>query len=166
MDRYVVDMERPCCSPRRKVADLRLKEILFEKHPNLRSPRTHSPSTSAFWDCVGEPELTRLGFALIELAMGQRLSELADQDTDSGIDQDMIDYRTAKNLMETGVILGEVGQCYHDVVQACLTHQVIGETGLKTLNSKNSTFQSDLERFVVQPIRDYYTKTWQEVASC
>lgn len=36
----------------------------------------HSPSTSAFWELVGEPVLTRLGFALVELALEKRLSEL------------------------------------------------------------------------------------------
>ncbi|RFU32311.1 hypothetical protein B7463_g4031, partial [Scytalidium lignicola] len=138
----------------------------YSKHNANRTTTVHSQLTSAFWDCIGEPELTRLGFALIELAMGKRLSELADEECDPNMDRDMMDYRTAKNLMDSGAILEEAGQCYHDVVQACLTHQVIGDSGVKTLNSRNSSFQLDLERFVVAPIRDYYTKTWQEVASC
>ncbi|KAH8820808.1 hypothetical protein F5884DRAFT_61394 [Xylogone sp. PMI_703] len=142
------------------------KKFYSKYNPVRRMTPTHSQLTSAFWDCIGEPELTRLGFALIELAMGKRLSELADEENDPSIDQDMMDYRTAKYLMDTGAILEEAGQCYHDVVQACLTHQVIEDAGVRPLNSKNITFQSDLERFVVAPMRDYYSKTWQEVASC
>jgi hypothetical protein len=121
-----------------------------------------SLSASAFWDCIGEPVLTRLGFALIELALGQRLSELRPQEVESvpGVPEDMVDLMTAKDLVGEGRVLEEAGKCYHDAVQACLTHQVIVDGGVKGLSSRHPNFQSDVERFVVTPIRDTFQASW------
>jgi hypothetical protein len=77
-----------------------------------------------------------------------------------GGDEDMLDLMTAKHLVGEGRVLEEAGQCYHDAVQACLTHQVILDTGVKGLTSKHVNFQLDVERFVVAPIRDSYQASW------
>jgi hypothetical protein len=128
---------------------------------NLKS-QAHPLSTSAFWECFGEPVLTRLGFALVELALGQRLSELRVQE--GGVmqdgDEDMLDLLTAKHLMDEGRVLEEADQCYHDAVQACLTHQVIMDSGVRGLNSDHVNFQLDVERFVVAPIRNSFQASW------
>jgi len=71
---------------------------------------------------------------------------------------------TAKQLVEDGRVLDEAGQCYHDAVQACLTHQIITDTEVKGLSSKHVNFQSDLEKFVVAPIRDSYAASWGQVS--
>jgi hypothetical protein len=135
----------------------------YSSHSRL-SPKaqSHAASTSAFWECFGEPVLTRLGFALVELALGRRLSELRDQQEGimQGGDEDMLDLMTAKHLVGEGKVLEEAGQCYHDAVQACLTHQVIMGTGVKGLNSAHGNFQLDVERFVVAPIRDSFQASW------
>lgn len=125
--------------------------------------QSHSLSTSTFWECFGEPVLTRLGFALVELALGQRLSELRLQERGGAMqegDEDMLDLLTAKHLVEEGRVLEEAGQCYHDAVQACLTHQVIMGNGVTGLNSKHANFQLDVEKFVVAPIRGSYQASW------
>lgn len=115
---------------------------------------------STFWACFGEPELTRLGFALIELALGKRLAELRKECIDHVYDQDMLDLKTAKDMVDTGILVEEAGQCYNDVVKVCLEHQVIVSSGVKGLNSKHVDFQLDLERYVVDPIRDLYITSW------
>jgi hypothetical protein len=124
---------------------------------------THPAAASLFWDCFGEPILTRLGFALIELALGKRLSELRPADANPDADQDMLDTFTAKSLLEGGSIFRAAGQLYHDAVQACLSHQVTLGSGPRSLDSKHPDFQQDLERFVVGPIRDYHMATWEEI---
>jgi len=121
---------------------------------------SHSKSKSAFWDVVGEPVLTRLGFALIELALGKRLSELRPSDIDPNADEDMCDMITAKNILAEGSVLQQVGQVYHDAVQVCLTHQVAVASGMKSLDSSHPSFQQDLERFVVVPIRQFRASIW------
>ncbi|KAF8853674.1 hypothetical protein BDZ45DRAFT_748310 [Acephala macrosclerotiorum] len=59
---------------------------------------THSPRMSMFWDCIGEPILTCLGFAFIELALGKRLSDMRTQASDL-ILNDMLDLAAAKKLV-------------------------------------------------------------------
>lgn len=123
----------------------------------------HPASTSIFWSCFGEPILTRLGFALIELALGKRLSQIRPLGVDTNGDQDMLDTMTARQVLKNGTILAEAGRCYHDAVQACLTHQVVMDSGLRILDSTNPDFQQDLERFVVGPIRDFRIATWGQI---
>ena len=125
---------------------------------------THTAAASVFWSCFGEPILTRLGFALIELALGKRLSQLRPADADPNADQDMLDAFTAKSLLADGSVFNEAGQLYHDAVQACLSHQVTIESGPRSLDSKHPDFQQDLERFVVGPIRDYHGATWEQIS--
>jgi hypothetical protein len=136
----------------------------FSTHRRLSlKDQPHSLSTSTFWECFGEPVLTRLGFALVELALGQRLSELRLQEGGKAMqdgDEDMLDLFTAKHLVDEGRVLEEAGQCYHDAVQACLTHQVIMDSGVRALNSEHVNFQLEVEKFVVAPIRDSYQASW------
>ena len=120
---------------------------------------SRSKSKSLFWDCFGEPILTRLGFALIELALGKRLSELRAADVDPNADQDMIDTITAMNILADGSVLIEAGQVYHNAVLACLSHQARIDSGSRSLDSKHPNFQQDLVRFVVGPMLYSYLGT-------
>lgn len=79
-------------------------------------------------------------------------------------DEDMLDLMTAKRLVEEGRVLDKAGQCYHDAVQACLTHQIITDTEVKGLSSKHVDFQSDVEKYVVAPIRDSYGASWGQIS--
>lgn len=124
---------------------------------------SHPAAASMFWSCFGEPILTRLGFALIELALGKRLSQLRPAEADPSADQDMLDTFTAKSLLSDGSVFQEAGQLYQDAVQACLSHQVTMDSGPRSLDSKHPDFQQDLERFVVGPIRDYHIATWGQI---
>lgn len=122
----------------------------------------HSPQMSTFWDCIGEPILTRLGFALVELALGKRLSDLRAQGSDPNLN-DMLDLAAALKLVDEGQVLQEAGQCYHNAVHACLTHQIVTAEGVKGLNSQHAKFQADLENFVVAPVREFYLSSWKPV---
>lgn len=123
-------------------------------------PTSHSLFATAFWDLIGEPILTRLGFALIELALGKPLSELRQVPNSAVEEEDMLDLMTAKQLLEEGMVREEAGKCYHDAVQACLTHQVMIGTGFVSLTSKDLNFQRNVEKYVVAPIRDNFANTW------
>jgi hypothetical protein len=139
----------------------------YSIHRELNGSKTridHSASSSAFWKMIGEPILTRLGFALVELAMGQRLSELRRKDQLDGGDEDMADLLTAKQLVEEDKVREEAGYCYNEAVKVCLDHQVWSGTEITRLNSrdrkKSINFQVDVEKFVVAPIRDNIKRTW------
>jgi hypothetical protein len=133
----------------------------YSIHRELNGNKTgtnHSASTSTFWDLIGEPVLTRLGLALVELALEQRLSELRRKDQLDGTDEDMVDLWTAKQLVKEGRVYQSAGYCYNEAVKACLEHQVLSGTVYTPLNSTDPSsrknFQVDVERFVVAPIRD------------
>jgi hypothetical protein len=119
----------------------------------LKRTTSHSDLTSTFWAIYGEPILTRLGIALVELALGKRLPEFRQPNLDQNVDLNILDLQTAIRLVDSGCVLREAGPSYNDAVQACLMHRVILPSGVIVLNSKNSHFQQDLERFVVAPIR-------------
>ena len=131
---------------------------------SLPRSTSHPASILTFWDCYGEPILTRLGLALIELALGKRLSEFQEPSGDPNVDQDMKDVYTAQKLVTSGRVLQEAGQIYHDVVEACLSHQVTELSAVIGLVSKHPNFQQDLERFVAAPIRNYHAATWGQVS--
>jgi hypothetical protein len=123
---------------------------------------SHSASTSEFWEMYGEPVLTRLGFALVELALGKRLSQLRPVNEDQNIDEDMLDLSTAKSVVKSGRVLDEAGQVYSDVVQACLEHQVVVSEKVMGLKSEHKNFQQDLEEFVVGPLRNFHAASWPQ----
>lgn len=103
------------------------------------------------WESLGEPRLTRLGFALIELAMGQRLSEMRDATIDPKADPDAQDYWTAIRLLNTGRILREEGEGYENVVKACIFHQYRDENyTMKYLDSRDDNFHQDVEQCVLK----------------
>jgi hypothetical protein len=136
-------------------------------------------SQSVFWDCYGEPALTRLGLALVELALGMKLSQIRESDLlrsafalkpfpthfdmDNVQNQDMLDVFTANELLASGAVLQEAGVCYHDAVQVCLSHRVMNSSGPKILNSSDPDFLSHVLRHIIQPIRDFYIANWSQI---
>lgn len=131
-----------------------------------RIPETKQTVAQAkLWRFLREPLLVRLGFALIELALGKRLSRLRedgkfDRNYDYEFGQDARDYDTAMDILERNIIEEEVGVAYQSVVAACLSCQVIQETGAISLTTAASSFQDDVERFIVQPLYEYFETTW------
>jgi hypothetical protein len=131
-------------------------------NPKVQTP-IHSPQISMFWECIGEPILTRLGFALVELALGNRLSDLREQNSGLDANPDMLDLITARQLVSEGRVLREADRRYNDAAKACLMHEISTPNGARRLNSKHPDFQADLETFVVAPIREGYASSWGTV---
>lgn len=105
------------------------------------------------WESLGEPKLTRLGFALIELAMRKRLCEMRDATIDPNSDPDAQDYWTAIRLLNTGRIMREEGEGYANVVRACIEHQFRDpHYTMKYLDSRSETFHADVEQCVLKPL--------------
>jgi hypothetical protein len=133
---------------------------------------------SRFWRCLRnkDPMLVRLGFALIELAMGKRLCDIRSErskevvvedepDVENEAMKDMEDYNTAMDLVEKNVIRDEVSVTYQQVVEACLNCEVLKDEGVQFLKSDSTTFEDDIEKFVVKPLRDYHGNTWGQIAA-
>jgi hypothetical protein len=113
------------------------------------------------WESVGEPRLTRLGFGLIELAMGKRLSEMRDTTIDPKSDPDAQDYFTAMRLLNTGRILREEGEGYDNVVRACIEHQFRDpQYTMRCLDSRDDSFHQDVEQCVLKPLHCMWKEPW------
>ncbi len=117
---------------------------------------------TGIWFGIGEPILTRLGYALIELALCKRLSDLRDKSLGDNMDPDLADYFTAMNILKSGIIGHEEGKGYETVVRVCLEHQFIGRSGKKTLDSRDPSFHKDVEECVIAPLHCMWTENWGE----
>jgi hypothetical protein len=127
----------------------------------LRTSNTVPTSTSSpMWTLIGEPILTRLGFALIELALGKGLSEFRDNDADDSMDPDTLDYLTARKILESENLMAEQGSNYEAVVRACLDHQFYCQTKYKRLDSRQTSFHQDVEECVIAPLHSMWIETW------
>ena len=116
--------------------------------------------TSTLWAIHGEPTLTRLGFALIELALGKRLAELRSDNQYPGSDPDTLDFLTAKTLVESGCVMQAEGQKYENAVKACLLHQFLRSSELVGLDSKRPNFQVNVEESILAPLHTIVAGSW------
>jgi hypothetical protein len=122
------------------------------------------PSTAAKV-ALGNPILARLGYALIELAFGRRLSSLEGVDGPSCGDRDLQELWTARHLLEDGQVRNEEGAVYHSVVEACLLQRISRSdgAGIKKLNAREASFEQEVMQAVVSPLLELYRKTWDDV---
>ncbi|KAL8834256.1 MAG: hypothetical protein Q9170_003843 [Blastenia crenularia] len=125
----------------------------------IDSGSCHSP-TSSLWAIHGEPTLTRLGFALIELALGKRLADLRPDQLLQSSDPDTLDFLTAKNLVDSGQIMRAESQAYEDVVRVCLKHQFIRASEPVGLDSSHPSFQENAEQSIIAPLHTIVTGSW------
>ena len=116
--------------------------------------------TSDVWAIHGEPTLTRLGFALIELALGKRLIELRANHQYQSSDPDMLDLLTAKNLVDSGYVMQAESRAYEDVVRVCLRHQFIRSSELIGLDSSRPGFRENAEESILAPLHMIVTASW------
>ncbi|MCJ1266835.1 hypothetical protein MMC22_006720 [Lobaria immixta] len=127
-----------------------------------REPTTETGNspTSEVLAIFGEPILIKLGFALIELAIGKRLVELRPDNQTKNMDPEMLDFVTAKELVASGHIMREEGRAYQGVVNACLFHQFICRSQLERIDSSRPTFQEDVEQCIIEPLHTMWTTSW------
>lgn len=122
----------------------------------------HKKSSSTLWVLIKEQILTRLGFALIELALGKRLADLGDPGANNhdGMEPDMADYFTARNILEEGVLVAEQGKEYASVVRVCLDHQFYSHSCVSSLDSRQKSFHRDMETSVILPLHSLWETLW------
>lgn len=119
-----------------------------------------------------EPILTRLGFALIELALGASFVDLRSMDipelrklvlpslNDPWINTELLDRETAYLLLHSGRVRREEGLAYEEVVKACLERQYIFESTVRGLKSDGPSFLEDVERCILAPLYEIWEKSW------
>ncbi|KAI0127979.1 hypothetical protein BJ170DRAFT_397630 [Xylariales sp. AK1849] len=125
--------------------------------------KSKPPVLDTFWAiCTDEPKLTKLGFALIELAFGRSLREI-NEDKPSlfshiheNLGQNSLNLHIAKTLLKTGRIAEEAGHDYERVVQACIYHQYRerGDLGIRGLKSADASFLHSVEEAIMAPLFD------------
>jgi len=116
-----------------------------------------------------EPVLTRLGFALIELALGKHIEDMwADYEVpDVPSDKELNNMLAAKRLLKTTRIGDEAGKQYEGVVQACI-HQTYYDlqTGRNIrLLLKHDSFPQLAQEAIISPLFDVYKGFAGEVTS-
>lgn len=131
----------------------------YSRSRSSRRDKGGSPGSNVL-AIFGEPILIKLGFALVELAIGRRLAELHPDDQPKNIDPDTLDFLAAKKLVTSGRIMREEGRAYEGVVKACLFHQFICSSQLTIIDSSRSTFQADVEQSIIEPLHTMWTTSW------
>lgn len=103
---------------------------------------------------AGEPALTRLGFALIELAFGKRLASMQGNFPNIVGDPYYQDFATAAALLNSGYILHEEGLRYHQAVLTCLKQEVQAQDGYgkRSLSFQDPIFQQDAANAILKPL--------------
>jgi hypothetical protein len=117
------------------------------------------------WSWYDEPILTKLGFALIELALCRKLSEIRKEQLSMSVDaedSDLLNLQTANTMLDSGRLAREESQAYEDVVRVCIKHQYAGSgtSGPKGLNSKDPSFFERAEESIIGPLSAAFTKSW------
>ncbi|KXH50927.1 hypothetical protein CNYM01_03381 [Colletotrichum nymphaeae SA-01] len=138
------------------------------------APTSEGSSTgkpARIWRFLREPLLVRLGFALIELALGMRLSRWRElhkygSTTSEGLgedSQDERDYDTALTILGRKILQEEISVAYQAVVEACLMCEVIRETGAISLTTAANSFSEDVDREILQPLSEYFETNWGDM---
>ena len=130
---------------------------------SLSSGGRESPP-SDFWANHQEPILTRLGFALIELALGERLVDLRSDCKYPSSDPDRLDFLTAQAQVDSGRIMREESWRYENVVKVCLGHHFIRSSDrsseLVILDSRRSSFRENAEQSIIAPLHMIVIDSW------
>lgn len=122
-----------------------------------------SETSSDLWSAFGEEKLTRVGFALIELVLGKRLSEVRQ---DGSIrphprikNIDALDIWTAKEVLNERLLFEQGGEEYEDVVRVLILHEIMDGYEIRTLRSTDSSFYRDAQQLVVVPLFNVWERS-------
>ncbi|KAI4210335.1 MAG: hypothetical protein LQ351_006784 [Letrouitia transgressa] len=148
------------CIDRENEGQLFATRKFYSCHRNGSTSASCASLASEFWTIHGEPILTRLGFALVELALGKRLAELRPNHQYQSLDPDTLDYLTAQNLVNSGLVMRAESRAYEDVVRACLRHQFIRSSEVIGLDSSRPNFQENAEQAIIEPLHMIVTTSW------
>ncbi|KAK0378011.1 hypothetical protein CLIM01_04625 [Colletotrichum limetticola] len=156
------------------VKDDNSREVQLFVTRTIFAPTSEGSSTgkpARIWRFLREPLLVRLGFALIELALGMRLSrwrELHKYGSTIGEglgedSQDERDYDTALTILGRKILQEDISVAYQAVVEACLMCEVIRETGAISLTTAANSFSEDVDREILQPLSEYFETNWGDM---
>jgi hypothetical protein len=152
---------------RRNDTQLYITHHFYSSRQQVSKSKTQIAVPIGLWAVVGDETLTRLGFALIELGLGRRLSELR-QDGSIPLDprvaitndQDILDCWTAGGVLEAGLLYEELGEDYEQVVRVLIKHDFVENCIKKVLKSTSDSFWKDMENLVISPLFCMWTETW------
>lgn len=128
---------------------IRSEEELLERQRN---------SHTVFAILARDPVLTLLGLRLLELAFGQTLKEMRQEDANfihgEERDPDLLDLLTAKRLLGLGRIGRQCGQDFESVINACLTQQYREPNSgqIKYLSLENDSFLESATVTILLPL--------------
>jgi len=111
-----------------------------------------------------EPVLTKLGFALIELALCQTLEEMKEETISylglgDHCDNDTVNLLTARRLLKSGKIRHEAMKAYEDAVRACITQQYLHQDGThKALLLTDDSFLDNVREAIISPLFHVWKK--------
>jgi hypothetical protein len=149
-----------------------ITQNFYSKWRQGSKSETQAAMSFGFWAGIGEETLTRLGFALIELGVGRRLSELRqdgsiqpDPRMDMTSDPDILDFWTAEGVLDCGLLYEEQCKDYEEVVRVLIKHEFMENCKPKRLNSRETSFYRDVEQLVIVPLYSVWTDSWGNGAS-
>ncbi|WYZ42117.1 hypothetical protein EsH8_V_001012 [Colletotrichum jinshuiense] len=130
------------------------------------APSETQPPSSTVWSILSRgPVLARLGLCLVELAFGQRLSEIRRESaakhhlgegagSDNEFDADLLDFITAKQLLSSQRIRHQLGEPFEDAVRACIHQQFrVEKTGVVfELNQQDPSFLQNATLSIISPL--------------
>ena len=129
-------------------------QFFAQRHSPLEGTVLNRSRGYSMISTAGERVLTQLGFALIELAFGQRLMSMQGQIPSTSGDAYYRELAVAAALLESGQLLAEEGHRYHQAVLACLKQKINTHDGYggKSLNLQDPSFQQDAVCAILQPL--------------
>jgi hypothetical protein len=151
---------RDFCIDKQNDSQLFVTGKFYSSRSRRSTPTCSKSSMLSFLDLVEEPILIKLGFALIELAIGKRLADMRLENQPQSLDSDMLDYSTAKGLVASGRIMREEGRGYEEVVKACLSHQFSCNSQLNSIDSSQPTFHKAVEQSIIEPLHKIWSIAW------
>lgn len=145
----------------------------FWSRENSQQQVATRPAASKFWRSIRkDPMLVRLGFAMIELALGKRLSDIkltaaggeaAGKKPQEAWIEDLNNWNTANELIERDHLRDETSETYQQIVATCLRCEVIEDGGIRRLSTGEIDFEEYLDQYVVEPLRQYYEGSWGQI---
>jgi len=150
-----------------------IEDPLFISHDFYSSlyqtskPQPRTATSLVLWATIGEETLTRLGFALIELGLGKRLSELREDGSippdprmRTTTDGDFLDLWTVEGVLDSGLLYNEQCEDYEEVVRVLIRHEYMENCEKRSLNSRKESFYRDVEQFVIAPLYSLWSVLW------
>lgn len=122
------------------------------------SPPIPTPPRRAVDVMDKEPVLTKLGMALIELALGKSMADIkAGYGLDGMADADVGNICTARALLEGGGIRREANRAYEGVVKACIERQFHDRRGtLRAVASRDASFLASFTDAIIVPLYEMW----------